>query len=334
MTYHFNVPVECYGHGRWIREWVGWPQWIPFPAYSDHGVSLDSYHAPHEVDNEFLIHFFWSDYKQQYSFQIDAYNKRRFIQIAHPYLTLKNRKFRFCSADRSGLLVFWPHTTPGYTYSADYIDEYLDYLLSIKNRFSQINICIACIDLEAPWISKIKARFNTVTAGYPLDPLYPERLLSLIDAHEYATCPRGGSQVAYCTMMGVKYFIDGPVPIYQNIGDPNIPEGNGLNRSMRYNSLTEQLRNIFSKDNIESWQSKVAFIEPLLGVSANPNRLILRIYLAAELIRLLAFTKHGSLALKYYLRSASRLIRKGLKHIRRGSAFGIFVGICKLFVAI
>jgi hypothetical protein len=301
--YAFNWCIEAYGHGKWLRSWLGWPQWLPLPAYSDHGVSLDSYHAIHEIQNEFRIHFFWSVYKQLYASQKSITDKRNYIQIPHPYLHLKLERYRHPNSNRSGLLVFWPHTTSKYTYDDSYVSKYLEYLAELRNEFHDICICIAFHDLHAPWAGQVMAEHRVVSAGDYMSPDFPERLFSLIDQYEFATSPWGGSQAYYCTMLGVKYFIDGPKPQYVNLGDPNIPESDGLNRSMRFNAMTERNLAVFAKSNLNKWLDKVELTESLLGASANPSRFGIKLQLAVEMVRLLTMTRHGYRLPGYYVLS-------------------------------
>lgn len=307
-TYRFHWSTELYGHGRWLRAWLGWPEWLPFPAYCDHGVSHDSDHAPHELQNEFRIHLFWSDYKSRYAAQRSPWDRRRYIQAPHPYLYLRLRRFRMPNPNRQGLLVFWPHGTPLYKYPSSYVENYIAFLESIRPNYGSMKICLAWNDRAEPWVSLLKERFEVVTAGDSMAPEFAERLLALINQHEVATSPTAGSQVHYCTMMGVHYFIDGPVPTYTNLGDPNIPAGRGENRSMRFNALQETVVELYAAEHLSRWTKKVELTERLLGVSANPSRFSIKVELLLELFRLSLFTSHGIKMLAYFIRQGLRSI--------------------------
>jgi hypothetical protein len=314
VAYQFNWTTEIYSHGYWLRKWLGWPEWLPFPAYLEHGVSLDSYHAKHELANNFRIHFYWSDHKKRYASHAFPRSRRTFIQVPHPFLYLKNSKFTFPSSSRNGLLVFWPHTTSSIGYSDDYIDSYLIFLASLSGKYNRIDVCVSSHDIISPWVSKIEERYNIVSAGDKFSKLFGERLFALLDQYEFATSPIGGSEVAYCVMMGVKYFVDGPVPSYRNVADENFPLGDIMFRSMLFSALSETKKMILAPEHVNSFARKVEFYEPLLGVSANPSRVKLLSMLFIELLRLSLSTKYGIFIFKHYVKAVIHIARRPLSH--------------------
>jgi len=308
--YPFSPRLELYSHGKYLRKWLGWPQWLPLPAYSDHGVSLDCYHAKHEEKSEYLSHFYWSLHKFKYSSIRSSLFKRYFF-VPHPYYQLlfefKNSSLT-CQND-SGLLVFWPHTTSKYYYNAEYVSAYLKYIRDFAPSYENIDICISSNDYSQPWLNEIKSSgFPVVTAGSSRSPLFAARLFDLISKYQYATSPLGGSQVFYCTMLGLKYFIGGPKPNYFNHGDENIPIGNGLNRSMAFNSNIQMQEVLFSQENIDCWSDKVSFTEELTGISSQTfsNKIFINLLLAFDFLRLSLLSLHG---IKMFLWYSAHLLR-------------------------
>jgi hypothetical protein len=296
--YRFNWAVELYGHGHWTRRWLRWPEWLPFPAYSDHGITYEGPLAKHERENEFRYHFLWSDRRAAYA-RNDTSGKR-VLHIPHPYITLRETLFPLPASDRQGLLVFWPHTTSAVYYEESYVKDYLSFLDSVRPDYSDVNVCIAYNDLQQPWLADIEDRYPVVTAGNSMDLQFPERLFELIDRYEFATSPTVGSQLFYCHLLGVKYFIAGPEPEYTNQGDPNLTAGKIVHRSMLGSALVQQARLLFSADKVQESIEKTEFVEQMLGVGSTPDRKRIRAQLLLELFRLAVFSRHGPRMLGHY----------------------------------
>ena len=181
-----------------------------------------------------------------------------------------------------------PHTTNSLQYEKPYVSKYLEFLSSLEPNFDRVDVCIASNDLTQSWLHLISEKFNVVTAGSSLQPEFPEKLFALIDSYEYATSPNAGSELFYCHIMGVNYFVDGPYPPYFNSGDENISFGlyspesfTGLHK---YEKLYQ--KELFSYSNINKfYREKTAYVKKHLGFDAKVNRFYLFLLLFLDFPR-------------------------------------------------
>ena len=274
LNVHFNWTTALYRHGDLIKKFLMWPSWLPLPAYISHGVAISPYFDRHELNNNFLVNL---HYGERPYWQIKSPFKV-FFQIPHPYLILHREMFSLPSPGRKGLLVFWPHTTPSLQYEKSYVSEYLEFLCSIEPNFDRVDVCIASNDLSQPWLDLISEKFNIVTAGSSLQPEFPEKLFALIDSYQYATGPEGGSELFYCHIMGVNYFVDGPISPYFNSGDENIVPGWYTSESYAGLHKYEQSyqKELFSYPNLHKlYREKTAYVKKHLGFNAKVNKFYL-----------------------------------------------------------
>lgn len=214
-------PTEIYGFGHCYRKWLNWPLYLPIPVYGDHGVDLYNSFSPHEKNNKSRFHLTWNKFKAS----IDLPNKK-VIYITNPWVTYRQIKQISKNPDSKGTIVFYSHTSVGIENENFNHEKYFNELNNLDDSFKPLVICMHMHDVKKGLHEKIrKFGFPIISIGNSSCPHFVDRFYNVIINFSRATSNRIGSQLFYCTEIGIPYFLYGHPPTLINYGDKNIPKG-------------------------------------------------------------------------------------------------------------
>ena len=115
------------------------------------------------------------------------------------------------SRKENSLLSFLPHSSNSHPINQSKISNYLNYLVTIKDSFDEVFICIFTGDHANDWLlDGIKERdLKYVLGANPFDANSLIRMRMLLDYFDFVTTPSIGSHILYAAYSGCKVSICG-----------------------------------------------------------------------------------------------------------------------------
>jgi hypothetical protein len=111
----------------------------------------------------------------------------------------------------NSLLSFIPHSSASHPINHSLIDNYLDYLVTIKESFDEVFVCIFWGDTDQVLLDSITRRgLQYVFGANPYDANSLTRMRMLLDYFDFVTTPTIGSHIIYAAYSGCKVSICGP----------------------------------------------------------------------------------------------------------------------------
>ena len=273
--------VSWYGHGYWLRRWLGWPNWLPLPIASDHGLSFSGQLEPHESNSLSKIFLTWNRYRYHWIRHIS--HKNVFL-IPHPYIGILSSLVIPAPLDRRGTIFFWPHTTEDQVISDGYIPVLLADIQQLEQRYQPVTICLHYHDEKNPRLKAELEGVNVVTAGSPYSSTFAERLINLMARHKYSSAPMIGSYVPISEMLGVPFFLHGTKAIYKTIGRHAEIETGLVDPLAQW--LEQILESEFSNPPDHPSPARYGLMSDLLGLESDVSREKLKLLMVLELLRL------------------------------------------------
>ncbi|WP_310446570.1 hypothetical protein [Thiobacillus sp.] len=209
--------------GKTFREWAHYPKIFPLFFSSDHGVHWESRCWPNEINSPYPTFFTWN--RKKNDLMRRNHNKNSY-HIPHPWINYRKKHFPMLPDNRLGTLVFFPHsnatTTPVY---AD-LDQYINDLKSLPEKYQPVVICLLSDDIEKEIHKKLrKYGVPLVTAGALNSQGFVDRFYSLLYQFKYASSSNIGSHTFYILEAGIPFFLYGPYPEYHIKGSDAVKDG-------------------------------------------------------------------------------------------------------------
>jgi hypothetical protein len=270
-------PTEIYSFGKCYRDWLGVSKLLPIPFYGDHGVTLSNSLSNHEVNNNSNYHFTWNKYRFE---NHNNHKSKKLIYITNPWVIYRRKNNINLKYNRKGTIVFYSHTNIGIDFENENHDEYFIELNKLGSEFKPLVICIHMHDINKGLHKKLrKYGFPLITIGNSLNTNFIDRFYETISNFKQGTSNIIGSQLFYCTEIGLPYFLYGDQPVLINKSDENIPLGKMRNYDNLSEFLTNEIKNNFSKFSPKISNEQQNIITPLLGLdSINNKQKILSLY--------------------------------------------------------
>jgi hypothetical protein len=256
--------VELYSFGRCYREWLGLPFWMPLPLYGDHGISNEPFFSPHEANSKPKHYITFSKSRFKY---LKKEKKKTLLRVPCPWVLFRRRHKLKKKKNAKGTLIFFSHTCDGIEIKNYNFDKYFKKLKAMSSKYHPLVICMHMHDIKKGYHLKIrKYRIPIISAGETSSPYFVERFYSMISRFNFATSPRGGSDLYYCEEFGVSYFIKGTEPLYVNFNNKNKPLG--LENSA---AIKKQIK-LFSNFPPKRYKYHRRFILETTGISINQEK--------------------------------------------------------------
>lgn len=255
---------ELYSFGKCFREQLNWPNWLPLPFYSDHGVCLLSSFQSHEKNNKSLYHLTWAYPRYKC---LSKYNNKNVIRTIYPWITYRRNKKYSIKDDAKGTIIFYAHSNNGIDIQEFNDDEYIKTLKSLPEKYHPLVICLHQHDINKGIHLKLrKYNIPIITMGYTYSPYFVDRFYEIVSHFKNATSSSGGSELFTTTEFGLNYFIIGQPPTY--INRSNKENEIGI-MDRKYDSTFIELSNmkkdifLYGNNNIND---KKIFCEEMLGL--------------------------------------------------------------------
>jgi hypothetical protein len=197
---------------NWLHGWVWWKP----EATDELGCSNLPFNVPIVVS------------KHSEKLLLDSVGYKHVYSGGFPFLYTE---FSGQRRKKNSLLAFLPHSSEHVTVSNVYDEEYLDYLESIKEDFSEVYVCIHWQDSSNKLLinNLILRKLSYVFGARADDGNSLNRIRVLLDYFEFVTTPVFGSHILYATYAGCKVSVCGPLIEYKG-SDYKHQEGISLER--------------------------------------------------------------------------------------------------------
>ena len=262
--------TELYGFGKCYREWLGLSKLLPIPFYGDHGVTLSNNLFNHEIDNKSCYHLTWNKYRYE---NPKNHILKKLIYITNPWITYRKKKKFTLKKDRKGTIVFLSHSIIGIDLEDENNDKYFNELNKLDNDLKPLVICIHMHDINKGLHKKLrKYELPLITIGNSLNSDFVDRFYDIISNFKHATSNSIGSQLFYCTEIGLPYFLYGDRPVYFNKSDENMPKGKMTYYDNNTEILSKEIIMSFSKFSQSITEKQQNLTISLLGLDAMDNK--------------------------------------------------------------
>ena len=265
------------------RTWLDLPDWLYLPFYGDHGYSAFGKFQQHEIENNAHIHVTFNKYRYEaLKNKVDKY----LLYINNPYVPYRKINKLKQKPHCKGTLVFYTHTINNVYYYNYNFEEYLDLLLNLPESYHPIVFMFHNNDIRKGNYKHLKKRgFPVLTAGNQSDWQFIDRFYEIISHFKYGTSNSGGSELFYCTEMGLKYFILGKEPMLFNKGHKQNKRGLINNQDELLTKLNTKKRELFHFESNAIQDEKDKFITVSLGLDSEVSAADFRQLLLKEYIR-------------------------------------------------
>lgn len=214
--------------GKTFRYTAFYPKLLPLYFCSDHAVHWESKVWPNEINSPLNLYLSWNKKKCTNFNKLNQFNGKKALHVPHPWILY--RKSRFGKApnfeNRSGTLVFWPHSNDITTPSFEKQDEYILELKALPIEFHPIRLCLSFHDIKkGVHLALRKYGLPIVTAGTTNSTQFVDRFYSLIYQYKYVSSSYIGSHTFYSLEAGIPFFLLGAEPIYHSKGSESLADG-------------------------------------------------------------------------------------------------------------
>lgn len=215
--------TEFYSTGRCLREYTGWPSYLPIYLYSQHGAGYRYKVMPHEINNSAAgMLVFSNDGLMNYRRSSD----KPCYLVTHPFVLYRKRSKIKQSVEAKGTLALPSHSSMDVIANYD-IDKYVNDLNALPSEFQPVCVSLHISDIRrGQHLEYIKRGMPVYTAGHPQDIRYVERFYAILRNFKYTTSNHVGSYAYYSVEMGLPFSFYGGKAMFFNFGNKYLPKGN------------------------------------------------------------------------------------------------------------
>ena len=174
---------DYYSLGKCLKEYSNFPNFLKLAAFTDHGPAIEENLLPIYIKNEYRI------YLLQNELRINEYikiNKKAYC-TGSPFVHFRKKRNIQIKKDAKGTVCFPFHSTK-YIKAYYDIDNYIDQLNALPDKFKPITICMHHCDIEdGKHNYYLNKGLNVVTAGHKFDNKFVNRFYEILSNHLYAT---------------------------------------------------------------------------------------------------------------------------------------------------
>jgi len=296
---------ESTSFGKTFRKWACYPSILPLCFSSDHGVHWESRCWPNEINSPYKAFFTWNKKKSNAMKLVHGKNS---YHVPHPWVFYRKKYWGNPPSARSGTLVFYAHSNGQCNPSYKSLDDYIEALVKLPEKYKPISICMSFHDIQKGTHKKLrKYGIPIVTAGSAGSRDFVDRFYSLIYQFRYATSPNIGSHTFYILDAGIPFFLYGDHPEYHMNGSEAVPDG--LINLRNYGDeddirRLEHLRMLLSQPLDTVTDEQQSLVSEYLGLDSDMTR--------SKAAKILwgALASNSVRVLELYLKSILRLAKK------------------------
>ncbi len=209
----FGRTSENYGHDHILKEYTGYPEFLPLNAQIQHGwygLEIPDFKKIRKIP--FML--VWN--KRVAHLWMKNTSKPVFV-LGAPFVLYREMHNIKQKSDAKGTVAFPDHSTPGSTVVFD-VKKYCDDLKKLPEKLQPVTICLHFRDMDrlAPIFSE--NGFKVVTAGNSRQggDGFVRHYYEILSSHKYSCSNIIGSFTFYSVDMGIPFFIYGDSPQSMN----------------------------------------------------------------------------------------------------------------------
>ena len=264
----------CYGMGKWLKRYAGYPETLPLCVETDHGPSLHDKPTSTEVKSAAPIMLF---HGARLAAVWKNMTNRPCAVMGSPFVYYRKMNGIEIKKEAKGTVAFPAHTTPLIESRVDW-KKYCEELKQLPKMYQPVTVCLYWLDiLKGYHRIYMDAGFPVVTAGHIYDEKFTERFYEILSNHRYATSNLIHSSTLYAVEMGLPFFLYGQQVSYYNYGDPNVPKE--LYSPSQMHQTYNKANQLFSKLSNEITQEQKDFVEAELGIHTALSKRQIRLLL-------------------------------------------------------
>lgn len=205
---------EVYGFGTAWRVLTKWPNFMPLPISTDHGVTFGVAFETHELKSFGQYHLTWSRWRAS-----RVLEGKSVIRVQHPWVMYR-KKMGIKPLDRAkGTLLFVDHSAPGKENgNSSYWNHYLGEIANLPAKFEVRGLVLHPHDVKAGLHRSLRAfGYPLYTLGHFFSPAFASRFYDLVARFEFVTSASLGSHLFLAEEFGVESFLYG-TPLAEYLG--------------------------------------------------------------------------------------------------------------------
>lgn len=209
-----------YGLGKCLKEYVGFPHFLPISFHMDHGPAIGGW-----IKGDFS-RFDKALLSNNIKVNLPQNHYSKVYNTGAPYVHYRHAKGITKVINPKGTIFFVFHSTKYIDIEFD-LKDIVNFLKQLPEKFLPISICLHHIDIEKGLHHFfLHNGFKVVTAGHSFDENFPDHFYSIIRDKKYAMSNGYGSQLHYCIEFGIPYsLIDFGDVEFVNKGNSSRPLG-------------------------------------------------------------------------------------------------------------
>lgn len=214
--------TRCYGLNYIIKEYAGFPSWLPMPCHTEHGWTP----LPNPLESDLLNDkpiMLVLNIRREKAWK-EAKTKKDVYILGTPFIHYKNIHQIKKNRGAKGTVVFPSHST--YDLKSLYSPKKLcQELVKIPKKYKPITICLFWLDYIDHSSQIYKDYGFTVTSAGPklnnsLD--FVKNFYNILSSHKYATSNEVGSYTFLAIDLKIPFFLTGTEPVINNRGKRDV----------------------------------------------------------------------------------------------------------------
>jgi hypothetical protein len=250
---------DYYGFATIIKEYAGFPQWIPLPAHYEHGWT--DYPNPGKTDLETNKNLMLVFSKRRE----EAWKRHSAIPVAvigAPFVHYRRSNLIHKDINARGTVAFPAHSTSLIEVKYD-LSAFCDQLNKLNSRYQPITICMHGEDLDKGLDNYfVKRGFKVVSAGKEDDRDFYIKFYNILRKHQYAVSNSIGSHVFYAIEMEIPFYYIDLERQFINRGDPNLEDPNNAYKE-RIEIVNKMKNTLSTKEGVITDEQRMLVAEEL-----------------------------------------------------------------------
>ena len=222
---YLDKEPDYYGFATIIKEYAGFPQWIPLPAHYEHGWT--DYPNPGKTDLETNKNLMLVFSKRRE----EAWKRHSSVPVAvtgAPFVLYRRMNDIKKDENAKGSVAFPAHSTSLIEVNND-IDNFCKQLKQLNSNYHPITICLHGEDLKRSLdINFIEKGYKVVSAGDENDKNFYQNFYDILKKHNYSVSNSIGSHTFYSIEMEIPFLYLEVEHKHINRGDPNLEDPNNM----------------------------------------------------------------------------------------------------------
>lgn len=241
---------ENYSFGKCLRNYLGWPDWLPLPVFSDHGVNFADELEDAETKAATKVHLTFSAWRVG----APQCSGKLVLPVPHPWITYRRRQQILPLPTADGTLLFVPHNKAASKFD---FEEYVRAFENNPEEFRPSGLMLSMVDVRRGFHRKLRdLGLPIFSAGNVESSFFVDRFYEIVSHFRYSAGPRLGSHSFLCEELGVPFFLQGKRWVYCNKIEAEVPPSGRVREEVietvfrGYSSVGSQNRALWTEDTL------------------------------------------------------------------------------------